>query len=116
MIHPEDMRPGLYVAIRFVREHLLDDVWDQVASPAVYRVVTVALPYVALADLVTGRRFPVDVTLFEFEHLRPEFVEAVHPELARRPPPAPSARAATPSENNLDEQGYRKPVRVMTIK
>ena len=112
-IHPEDLKLGLFVAIRFARAHPQDDVWAHVATPAVYRVIGVALPYVALECVVTKRRFPADVSVFEFEHLRPEFVHALYPEQTARTPQA--ARGGEQIDDR-DEQGYPKPVRLATIK
>lgn len=113
MIPPEDMKPGIFVAVRYARQHPLDDEWAHVATPAVYRVVSVALPYVALEELATGYKFPADVSVFEFEHLRPEFVAAIFPDQLTR---APRAAAHRETGEDRDEQGYRKPVRLMTIK
>ena len=116
MIPAEDLRPGLYVAIRYARQHPLDDRWDHVAAPALYRVTAVALPYVALECLGSGRKFPVDAAVFEFEQLRPEFVAAIHPEVLEwRPTTAPTPAPAQTADDR-DEQGYPRPVRVMTIK
>lgn len=107
------MKPGLFVAIRYARQHPLDDEWNHVAAPAVYRVVSVALPYVALEDLASGRKLPADVCVFEFEQLRPEFVAALFPDKMDRT----SLRIHNkPVAEERDEQGYRRPVRVMTIK
>ncbi|MDD5301521.1 MAG: hypothetical protein PHS14_00315 [Elusimicrobia bacterium] len=115
MIHPEDLRPGLYVAIRYARAHPLDQDWDHVATPALYRILSVSLPYVALECLASGRRFPADVAAFEFEQVRPEFVAQIHPHLAAAAAsPAPTTGSAP--EDDRDAQGYPRPVRLMTIR
>lgn len=112
MIHPEDMRAGLYVAIRFARQHPDDSEWGHIAVPAVYRVLSVALPYVALECLNTGHKLPADVSVYEFEQLRPEFVAALFP---GKTDPAPAAPAPARADDR-DEQGYPKPVRIATIR
>jgi hypothetical protein len=112
-IHPEDMRPGLYVAIRFARQHPQDEDWAHIAVPAVYRILSVAVPYVALECLNTGRKIAADLAVYEFEQLRPEFVAALFPGAIAAPAPAP--KAARPADDR-DEQGYPKPVRLATIK
>ncbi len=109
MIAAEDLKPGLYVAIRYARQHPLDSEWAHVATPAVYRVLSVALPYAALECLASGRRFPADLSVFELEHLRPEFVATLFPDAAaRRESPQPA--------DERDERGYPKPQVLMTIK
>ena len=115
MIHPEDLKPGLFVAIRYARQHPLDEEWEHVAVPAIYRVLSVALPYVALQFLADGRRFAADVAAYEFEQMRPEFVAAIFPGAAD-PARAPARTPAAPASDDRDELGYPKPVRLATIK
>lgn len=113
MIPAEDLRASLFVAVRFARQDPRDADWAHVAAPAIYRVLSLALPYVALECLASGRKFPVDASVFEFEQMRPEFVASIFPDQMIR---APRAAARQEPQEDRDEQGYRKPVRLATIK
>ncbi len=109
MIPADDLKEGLFVAVRYMRRHPDKDVWEHIASPILYRVLGVSLPYVGLEDFGCKEKIMLDTSVFAFEQVRPDLVAALFPESIKR------ARAAIKSEE-FDDQGYRKPMLVMTIK
>jgi hypothetical protein len=113
VIPMDDMKPGLFVAIRFSRTSPTDDVWDHVPSPRVWRVLSISTPYVAVECLMTGQKRALDASVYEFEHLRVEFVRALFPDKVDKK--IAPARAGETSERELDDQGYPKHVRLLTI-
>lgn len=114
MIPLDDMKPGLYVAIRFARASPTEDEWDHVPSPRVWKVLAVSAPYIAAECLTTGQKRALDAAVYEFEHLREDFVRALFPEKFDKPRPAASSSAKT-DEQERDKDGYPKPVRLLTI-
>jgi hypothetical protein len=114
VIPQDDLKPGMYVAIRFARTSPTDDVWDHVQSPRVWKVLSVSPPYVAAECLMTGQKRALDAAAYEFEHLRVEFVRALFPEKFDKPAAA-LTRAAQTKDEERDRDGYPKPIRLMSI-
>lgn len=122
MIPFDDLRPGLFVAIRYARPAPASDQWTHVPNPRVWRVLGVSAPYVGLEDLATGHRHAFDGAAYEFEHLRPEFVRAIFPEqfpataaAAQETETRPEPRPRRAPAQELGADGFPKPVRLMTI-
>lgn len=109
-IAADDLKPGLYVTGRFMREspHLWK--WDHLSLPLPFEVVSVSLPYVVLENVKSRVRVAIDVGVYELEQLRPEFVAALYPEhedrIMKRRKPVSIKEEKRVQEQTHDKDGF----------